>query len=124
MPLFGRRSGQGAGAPEEVRATFELRVRLLSAEEVGRQQPVASGYRPQLSIGQRLRDGQPVFWDCEWTSARPLRLYPGEEGSVTARLAGLPDLVLREDEYLEFFEDDTLVATGVVTAIHAPSIAR
>jgi hypothetical protein len=45
------------------------------------------------------------------------QLRPGDEGQVTARLYGLPDVVLQEDEALEFYEGDRRVATGRVVSI-------
>ena len=112
VAIFRRRR---APSREAARASFAVDVRLLPTEEGGRESPVSDRYRPQLNIGQRRRDGEPIEWDCEWTVNGSIA--PGENGSVVVRLFGLHDSTLQEDEYLEFYEGSRRVATGHVVAV-------
>jgi hypothetical protein len=101
--------------PEPARATFLVDVRLLAAGEGGRSGPVFRGYRPQLSLGQRLTDGSRIDWDCMWSFDGLVR--PGDEARVAVRLHTLPDAVLQESEVVEFYEGDRLIATGSIVAV-------
>lgn len=101
--------------PEPARASFLVDVHLLSADEGGRRDPVFRGYRPQLHLGQRRTDGSRIEWDCMWSFDGLVR--PGENARVAVRLHGLPDVVLQEEEALDFYDGDRRVATGSVVAI-------
>lgn len=107
----------------ERRALFTFRVHLLPTSEGGRLEPVMSGYRPQLFIGQHFLDGTRSEWDCEWTFDSPVQLNPGDEGVVEARLMGLPDGALLSGHRVEFYEGPRKVATGHVVSVQRPAEA-
>jgi hypothetical protein len=90
-------------------------VTMTSVETGGRSRDAGPGFRPQLHIGQTLYSGKRIYWDCVWSLDSALSA--GESALVAIRLTSLPEAILQPDEHLEFYDGETLIATGRVVDV-------
>jgi hypothetical protein len=84
---------------------------------------VASDYRPQLWIGQTLRNGERLYWDGIWLIHRK-RLDRGESGTITVFVRGLPISALCNGEKVEFYEGQRKTAEGHILRIRSDGHAH